>query len=306
MLDFNSEIKLEIIGSNIKIEDLDIDVKIITTEDPTVNEAEVRIWNLSESTRNILKKSLTGIRILFKDIGKKNFSEIYVGYKRNKIVQEKSGSEKTQRVINSETQGTDVATVIMLAENLIQYRDSFFSRSYAREVTAKDIISDIGTEMGVSIQYLDADVRNFVFKDGISFNEHSKNVLTNLCSKIGCKWSLSSNTLRLSKIEKPSPTPTQFVYSYKLNSSNSETPTLQDNDEVSISTLLIPTLKAGDWIHVDMREVSGLHKVKKCEHNLTNYEGINSTEVIIVPQGSSYRNEEQTDFDIGGITYDWN
>ena len=266
-LDLSNKIILQIIGTDIEISELDIDFEIELTNEADPNSAQVTIWNLSESTRSEIIQNFTAVRILYEDFYTEGLINVYTGFKRSKVEQKssKGGSSKTKRQVGLENVGSDVGTVLYLAENLNNFSNSFFSKSYTTEVSSKTIISDVAKTMQAGTFY-QAPVNHIVYKNGISFHENSRTALSRVCKTIDCNWSLTQSAVNISPIK------TKIQQStFLFDGDTIDSPKPLDNDEFSFETRFVPQLKPDMWVRVETRDYNGTYKITKIKHSASNH-----------------------------------
>lgn len=296
MYNLNNKIKLIAFSKNtelIEIEDLDIDFEINLNEESTPNTAQVTIWNLSNNTKRLLKEEAVGIRIFYSE-GDDEYSEIYFGVKKNKINIKKKPLRLTKTSVRRKKSRTpkklkdprnfkiieenaDIGVSIELAENHTRYINSFFSKSYSKEVNTEAIIKDIAKTMDASIKYMGNNFKHATFKNGIVFHEQARAAMTQMCDKIGCHWSLANGIVVISKIKDNFSNKITFLF----DSSNINTPEFEDNNEISFETKLMPEIIPSIWVSLNTRDIEGTFKVIKVEHKGSNYSGENSTKITI-------------------------
>jgi len=279
---FDRKIRLELIGTNIKIEDLDVDIEIKTSIDQTPNEAMVKIWNISNETKSLIKNDTIGVKILFKDIEKDSFSLIFEGNKRDRIKTQKGSKTKgkkggTQRQIEFEQDGADEATVINLGESYNKYVNTYYQKSFKGSVSSKKIIEDIASKMDVAVKYLGN--IPFVKYNDVVFKSSAKNVLNTICDKMGCKWSFQQGAISITKTLTSEDERRVLVNEY--NSQNTEKPQYLDNDEIELETILSAEVIPGQWVSVDTAEIKNTLRVVKAEHYLSNYSTANKSRITV-------------------------
>lgn len=298
MLDLNNDIRLEFLNSNIVIEDMDIDVEITMTSERTSNEAEVKIWNLSEETKDIIRKNSTGIRILYKQELDSGYIPVFEGNKKNRIKTQKikkqpsrkkdgtfgktrkstkSNTPQTQRQIDYETDGADEALIVELGDNYLKYSTTHFNKTYKTAVSTKTIIADIANSFNVGVAYLD-NVNHLSYSNGIIKRGEARDILSSVCDRIGCNWTFQGDLLVISNIKAKYNGKT-IVYNF--DGDNCEKPEFEDNDEVTFKTILTPSLRPSDWCNLNFKNINGLFRVCRVTHKLSNYSEANESEITI-------------------------
>ena len=297
MLDFNNDIKLEFIGTQLVIEDLDIDVEITLTSEKTSNEAIVKIWNLSEKTKDIIRKDSTGIRILYKSESDSGYIPVFEGNKKNRIKTKKikknkpakthrkhkkkstssTNAPETQRNIDYETDGADEALIVELGDNYLKYSTTHFKKTYKSAVSTKTIIADIANSFNVGIAYLD-NVNHLSYGNGVAKQGEARSILSSVCDRIGCNWTLVGDMLVISSIKSKYSGKT---IAYNFNGDNSEKPNFEDNDEVTFKTVLTPTVRPSDWCKLDFKDINGIFRSYTVKHSMSNYSEANESEITV-------------------------
>ena len=275
-LDLSNKIVLQIIGTDIEISDLDIDFEIELTNEADPNSAKVTIWNLSQQTMTEISENFTAIRILYQDAYTDGLVNVYTGQKRSKTEKTSGKSaSKTKRQQLTASVGSDVGFTLFLAEDLNNFSNSFFSKSYETEVSTRNIISDIARTMQAGVFYTNP-VEHNVYKNGKAFNQPSKSALNEVCKRINCNWSLTQGAVNISplKTEKKQST-------FLFDGETVESPQILDNDEFSFETRFIPQLKPDMWVRVETRDYNGTYRITKVKHSASNYSVKCTSEVTL-------------------------
>jgi len=281
-LDFNNYIRVEILNTNIAIEDLDMDIEINLSAEQTPNEATVRIYNLANNTKSILRNDSTGVRILYRENILKNFNVIFEGNKKDRIKTKKSHKRTAKKTkirgsAFTEQNGSDVVTTVELGENYLNYTDTFFQKSY-KTIDTKQLIREVAAKLNVGVKYI-GNIKAIKYTNGVAFKSAAKNVLNDACNRMGCNWTFQNGVISVAKII-PDSGDIQAVLN-QYNSSNSAPPEFEDNDEVKITTVLSTNVYPNRYISLDMNEIKGEFRVVKVEHKLSNYSAENESILTI-------------------------
>lgn len=175
-----------------KIRDLHIDfnitlrrpVKSKQENPPMPNQAMIKIFNLSETTRNLFEYAHRGID--FKAGYGENLALIFRGVTTN---------------VFSQRLSADWETSIFAADGHKEWADARFNKSYAKGTSVLLILQDMAAAMGLppSIDYTRPDT----LLTGASFAGKVKDTLTTVCQNYNLTWSIQRGTLEIYDNELP-------------------------------------------------------------------------------------------------------
>ncbi len=147
----------------------------------STNSCIVRVWNLSQSNRNLIK-----------DYGDE--VTLYAGYERDGGVSVLFiGDTRSASHIYEQP---DIITVLECGDGEKYINQLRVSGSFAANTPAKIIITTIAQQMGITLLPL-PNVNNLVYRQGFVYNEMAKDTLTKVCDKLGLQWSVQNNALQI-------------------------------------------------------------------------------------------------------------
>lgn len=169
-----------IIGS---IKDLQIEFEVEKTLDGAPNEAIIRIWNLSETSRLNINKELELVTLEAGYEREGSRGIIFTGYTRD---------------ITHEQVGVDIITTIEAGDGDKAARKSFVSKTYPKGTTIRAMILDIHKKM------TDVELGEIVLPEGlepikrpVSFMTPPRRCLDELGRSHGFYWSVQNGTLEV-------------------------------------------------------------------------------------------------------------
>lgn len=314
--DLNFRLRLDIAGANIRIADelkedketgrfwvdrekgLDMDFEIVKSADNIPNESTITIWNLSDSTYNLISKQKNQGVELYAAWSKDEYSLMFRGYPFPFGQHLKKGSRTSsltssqgflKQDANASRRGQcDIPTVLSLVDG----KEATVAKEYKNGVSTQTIIDDlidsldmpIGTVAGVPHKEL----KNFTMRGKTS------KYLNYFGDLLGFKWSIINGTFYLFREdEKP-----QTIYGIVLNGNNSSSPELQKEQFTvknkktkvtnirnlyKIKTKLLPFLNPGTYCQCDFGKIlQGVKYIYKVKHSGNNYGTVAETEIYIV------------------------
>ena len=288
-----TKIRIELIGVDKVIEDLDIALKIKKTNEAPPNYCTCTIYNLSDDTYNLIKDNATGARVYVSEGGANlskdynlNYNLVFEGdlrdlkkfkkpsrAKKPKKPRKKKASTAPQKynepAITSEFEGADVQTVIELQDGLkATLLDPYFSKSYADKFTNSQVIRDVLDNFRknkVPIGKVDM-LSEVTFKNGKVLHGYTLSILRMMCSS-----AMGSAYIKNGVVCVTNANSLPQVYAILLNGNNCARPEEDKNKEVKVEAPLLPTLNPNDWVMLDFKNVSGAYKVYKIEIEMDNF-----------------------------------
>lgn len=281
-LDFN--LRLEIAGADLIIEDLDIDVEYVKTREAEPNKSTVTIWNIAEDTYKRLLK--TYAMDIYSWYGDNEPSLLFRGYIDPKSIIRMSavaGRINTAKgflasTVKQDNKGQfDIPTVIELIDSKVNYTASKISKTYFTEVTTTQLINDCIEAMGVGIGFISNNLPVKTYKNGYKLSGKPHIVLKTILDGLGAKFNITNSFIY---IQMPSDK-NNDTYAVVLNAENSMRPDQQSDDTIIVSTRLIPFLNANDWVKLDFEELQGLEQAYEVRGKCNNYGTAGTTDIVI-------------------------
>jgi len=252
----------------ITIKDLRISFSITKSLAWSTNSCVLKIWNLSQKKRNIIK-----------DFGDE--VTIYAGYETAGGPQVLFIGQTT--AVSHIYEQPEIVSVLECGDGEKYINQLRVSLSYAANTPAKTIITGIAQQMGIPLLSLPSNIENLVYRQGFSYCDMGKDALTIVCDKLGLQWSVQNNALQVipqgGTIDQPivqinqntgmQGVPTRFTYRslYLYRSIN------EPNTGYKVNVALDPFILPGSKItlystHLD---VKGPYRVETVRHEGDTY-----------------------------------
>lgn len=234
----------------VEIEDLKISFEVKKTEKESLNEAEVRIFNLSDHTRN-------------KITGKGNALVLRAGYEDEGVKGLFFGSVKD---VKSDNSGPDRQTVITAFDGYKNGREKVVSVSYAPGISRKSVFQDLTQALGMPVS--GQDLISGSFPGGFSFIGKVTAALDRIVKAVGgISWSIQNETFVVFRPDQPAAVTglhlspgTGLIGSPEDISEESEDGSMPVK-KYRVTSLLFPELLPGSRIKLTSKKVSGFFKV---------------------------------------------
>lgn len=168
-------------GNGLQIEGLRIAFSISKTGARTPNNSNVRVWNLSRTSREIMEPP--GTRLV-----------LYAGY------EQQDGAIKIFEgevvFVWSSREGAEVITQFDLGEGSSAFRDTMISRSYQGASSSLNMIRDIAGDMGLGVDFAD-NLPSRSWQNGISFHGPARSALDRVTRPDGLSWSIQGGSIQV-------------------------------------------------------------------------------------------------------------
>ena len=168
----------------VNIKGLRISFSIIKSLSSTTNSAVIKIWNLSQDNRNLLK-----------DFGDE--VTLYAGY-----TEEDQGGGPSVLFIGDTTTVShqydlpEIVTTLECGDGEKYFNQLRVNLSYAANTSARTIISGIASQMGIQfVEFASSD--NLVYRQGFKFIGMGKDALNIVCNKLNLQFSIQNNQLQV-------------------------------------------------------------------------------------------------------------
>lgn len=166
-------------ANNLKIKGLRISIQAVKTLSWSTNTANIQIYNLSPENRAKLNSYGDEISIY---AGKDKDSPsplMFIG-----------DSTKVTHVFNF----PDVVTSLQCGDGEKILNQKLISVSFASKVSAKTVVQDIASKMGVTIAFF-ANTLPLEYENGFQFVGFAKDGLDKVCNYLNLTWSIQNNQL---------------------------------------------------------------------------------------------------------------
>lgn len=170
----------------IAFRDFRIVFEVTKTDTTESNKAKISVYNLSEATRNKIKKD----DVVLLNAG---YEEAYG--------EELLFAGNISRVSHAKD-GAEVVTKIEAADGVKFLREIKVSFSYKAGTRAKNILYDliaIYRKNGIATKIIEPDIDNAEYVSGFAFVGLAKDCMDRLCFRLSLSWVINSNSLIITK-----------------------------------------------------------------------------------------------------------
>ena len=281
-LKFN--IMLRVGGADVQITDLDIDFDIFKTNKKEPNKSTITIWNLNDTTyQRILEKAYAVD--LYTWYGDDEPALIFRGYIEKPQTTKQNNAQgkiNTARgflasTVKQDNRGSfDIPTIIELVDARVAYTDTYINKNYRSAVTSTQIIKDCIEAMDIGVAKFSENLPEKTYTNYKAVGKPHV-ILNTICKALNIRWNIQNGLIQII-----SPTE-QFkgTYAVLLNANNSQRPTRNGDNELTISTRLLPFLNPEDWVHCDFKDLTGTEQVRAVHSVGNNYGTAGTTDIII-------------------------
>lgn len=223
------------------------------TSEPTPNKAQIRIWNLSQDSRNFLQKqgfqngAATRPSVILEagwGIVDPKLEVLFVG--------------DVDRV-NTERQGGDLVTTIESGDGQKAYESAKLDQSFAPATKVNSVFSALASKLGLTLGEVRGVDNSGEFLQGYSATGLVRDQLDTLTAKMGTAWSIQNGVLQVIPDGQATSEPA-VVLTTKTGLVGSP----QKKDEgVFFKSLLIPGLRPGRRVVLNSRFLDGIYRVQR-------------------------------------------
>lgn len=276
-------VMLQIAGADVQIQDLDIDFDIYKNNKSTHNKSTITIWNLNDTTyQRILEK--TYAVDLYTWYGDDEPALMFRGY----VNKDKTAKGNVKGRINTakgflespvrkDLRGSfDIPTVIELIDGYVAYTQKPINKTYRSEVTSTQIINDCIEAMGLGIAHISKKLPEKKYSS-YKASGAAHVVLQKICKPLGVRFSVQNDLIQVFAPDEAF----KGEYAVLLNPENSMRPERQGENELVISTRILPFLNPNDWVKCEFTEFEGVQQVRQVHSTGNNYGTEGKTEIII-------------------------
>lgn len=218
---------------------------------PEPNKAEIKIWNLSESTRQSLEQAKeTPVQI---EAGYGQPFLIFLGNLREAI---------------STTEESDTVTTLSTGDGAKAIKGAQVKASFPRGTSIKSAVQKLANDLGVKPGNL-ADVTyrwqsgSAIFSNGAVLNGAVAWELTTLLGSMGKEWSIQNGAIQiLDRGKQLKATAVKLSPSSGLIGS----PSLNSKGELTAKCLLIADVEPGRLLVIDSRHIKGNFRIEKAQY----------------------------------------
>jgi hypothetical protein len=169
------------------IRGLDTDFDILARRDSKPNTAQITVYQLSETARNLFTAEHQGV-------------EFFAGYGDKPVLIFRG---TTTNILHTKAEsGTEWATEIYAGEGEKELQTSVFNRSYTAGTEIRLIIEDVARSMGLPIEIDFFEIPQSLLK-GVSLSGMAKDVLDQLTQDYNLRWSIQQGQLEVTDLLSP-------------------------------------------------------------------------------------------------------
>jgi len=163
------------------VKGLRISFTIIKSTSATTNSAVIKVWNLSQDNRNLIK-----------DYGDQ--VTLYAGYKEDGGPQVLFVGDTTTVIHTYDV--PEIVTTLECGDGEKYVNQLRVVLSFGANVQARTIISSIASQMGVTLLPIPSGF-NLVYRQGFKYIGMGKDALNIVCDKLGLEYSIQNNQLQI-------------------------------------------------------------------------------------------------------------
>lgn len=164
---------------NLEINNLRISFSILKSESWSTNNAQIRLWNLSEKNRNLLNQYGDEI-------------SLYAGYKFAGGEQLLFKGYTTQ--LSHDFQFPEIVSLFECGDGEKQLNNTFISISYAAGTSVKEVIRQVAQKMNLIVAFI-GNTPDQKYAHGFYGNDLAKNILDKACLKLNMVFSVQNDEL---------------------------------------------------------------------------------------------------------------
>ncbi|WP_408956238.1 phage protein [Natroniella sp. ANB-PHB2] len=259
---FNRKVELQIRDKIIRYPDLHIEFETEFDVDSDANNGFIRVYNLSKSTINDIKK---GLPFKLKAGYKNNFGTIMVGSIASS---------------NTEWNVPDKITELIVSDNSEDWLSKTVNKTWRKNTRASTIMKDIADLLPIAIGEI-APVNDNRYPKGKTFSTKIKVALEELAADTNSKFHISRGRLFIREPLKGK----QEVVNLNKDTGLIATPQrIEDGDEERwlVQSLLNYRIESDSVINVESKSINGLYLVKGGSHYLAGNDFYTEMEVVVI------------------------
>lgn len=239
---------------SLDLTDLDLAFTVSRSTRAAPNVAEIRIWNLSPSSRAVVEAGGTAI--------------LSAGFDDPPVI-----FRGDTRLVWTEYEGVDAVTVIQARDGGRAYSDARIARSYQPGTPAASVLRDVVEALGIGEGNL-AEYEGALrlrtgsdrFADGFVAAGPARRVMDDLARGAGLRWSVQGGALQIMSRGVPLQSTAVLLTS---DTGMVDAPTWTDQRRrrlLTIKSLIQPGLDPGRRVRVEAARVSGDFEVRAIEY----------------------------------------
>jgi hypothetical protein len=265
---------ITVLVDDLKVEGLRCEVKADRSLKKEPNTLDLKIYNLSASTRGAMKR--TGAKVV-----------VLAGYARGSTGIIFSGEARTTDHVRA---SPDIVTHVQCADGEEALRFAVITAAFKPGVSAREVVSGITAAMGVNKGNAVEEVERVVgaaFAAGVSFHGKAKDELDALLKKLGLTWSVQDGALLVLPAGGALPGDAVLISpdTGLVGSPDHATPDKKGGPSLlRFRALMAPNLRCGSLVQLQSREIHGTYVVQRVVHSGDTHGGEWYSDVEALPQ----------------------
>lgn len=236
---------------------------VTKTLDVSSNTADLRIWNLSENTRNNIRELDDVVTINAGYIDSDGPRLLFIG----EVVR-----------INHTITPPDVVSVIEAGDGIKSLRESRDILSFAEGTDASQVLNDAANRLGISLKDAPPEISS-EYLHGFSHIGSVKDALNRITDRLGLEWSIQNNEVQILEKRKVLPG-VPIVVNFqdgliespeRLTDLRSNLIEEQPNPGFKVRTLLNPDIEPGRPVILEAIPSPGEYRVERVTHRGDNF-----------------------------------
>jgi hypothetical protein len=232
---------------------LDFSFNVTRTLKKDPNKAEIRIFNLNQTTRSRIT-SLKRIPV-----------ELEAGYDDDPTLIFRGNLREAR----TERNGPDIITIVSGEDGGDKARTARINRSFGRGAAFRDVVEKIAADLGLglgNISKISADSMRGVsnkFAGGVSFQGNAGEELERILASANLEYSIQDGNLQILELGKPLPGVTK-----KLTPETGVigSPTRGTDGLVTVEIMMVEDLFPGRLVPIETQEVEGNFKIETANY----------------------------------------
>lgn len=220
------------------------------------NTATIKVWNLSDATRDLISQPKKAVPVRIEAGYKGDTAQIYLGELR-------SGT--------SEISGADIVTTLTSGDKEKSTQQSRIHVPIGAKTSADQALlaiartfKDVGLGNATKMAAKLATKGLAIFPVATVLTGNSARTMTDFCRSAGLEWSIQDGKFQILDLNKALEE-RPFILSSESGLIGSPT---QDSDgSINFTTLMIPNIRPGMRVQLDSVFVKGLYRIQECEYS---------------------------------------
>lgn len=255
----SASVQIDIDDERTTIANVRISFKCEKTNTTKKNSASIKIYNLSETTRDAINTEGAAITLLAGYLDDSGEEVLFIG----DVV-----------YINTQYVVPDLITEFELKDGGNALRDSRLNESFEAGTSAQDIMDKLASATGLPVKEITADLSES-FANGFSVSGLVSDSMSTLLKKFGIEWTVTDGELQVIDKDASNSDPVIVLNpatgliglpSFLLNDKNVLPAAQNVNKKLTLTSLLIPKLNPTREIKVQSRVTEGNYRIDTVVH----------------------------------------